>query len=720
MTDLLFEIGTEEIPASYIDPALNQMKTLFTEQVKKQRLEVHSIYSTGTPRRLTLFVQGLPQKQESVTEEVQGPSAAVAFNKTGNPTKAGLGFAKSQGVDIKDLQIRKTPKGEYCFAIKKIEGHETLHILPDILSAIIKNISFPKSMKWKGSDLFFARPIRSLLALFGDQVVPVEINGIKAGKFVFGHPFLSGQRIEISQADWELYKRLLKQEHVVVVMTERREALKAKIMHLMSPHGAAIDDEELLDEVTNLVEYPNAIECSFDEEFLDIPADVIETAMKEHQRYFPIRKKEGKLLNKFIAVLNRNESNANTTIKGNERVLKARLSDARFFWKEDRKTPLIKRVEGLKNLVFLEKLGNYFDRTSRIIKLSKYISTRLALSHEEIELVKRAAELCKADLLTQMVGEFPSLQGIMGREYAEWDGEEKPVAIAIAEHYMPRYATDNIPPSRIGAIVGLADKFDTISSCFALDLIPTGSQDPYSLRRHTYGIIRIIEEHGFALDIGEILYTTLDLLPVFEQKAESRCHPAILDKLAPKIKEFFKDRLFQINIERGYRYDLVNAVLNAGIGFDDIHNFSQRLKVISLISQEKWWPDLVTVVERTFNIGKKANSSGAVNEGIFTESEERELWKTYKDNEANINNMTDKKRYEEASEKYCNVFAKPVHAFFDKVFVNVEDEKIRNNRLSLMKKINELYSQKIADLSQIAMPNDKSSFNLSINITDRK
>jgi len=707
MTDLLFEIGAEEIPAGYIEPALNQMKALFTEQAKKQRLEVHSIYSTGTPRRLTLFVQGLPQKQESVMEEVQGPSAAVAFDKAENPTKAGLGFAKSQGVDIKDLQTKKTPKGEYCFAIKKIEGHGTLHILPDIVTAVIRNISFPKSMKWKRNGLFFARPIRSLLALFGDQVVPVEINGIKADRFIFGHPFLSGQKIEISEANWELYKKLLKQEHVVVDITERRETLRTKITQLMAPYGATIDDEELLDEVTNLVEYPNAIECSFDEEFLDIPADVIETAMKEHQRYFPIRKKEGKLLNKFIAVLNRNESNADTAIRGNERVLKARLSDARFFWKEDRKTPLIKRVEDLKNLAFLEKLGNYFDRTNRILKLSKYLSTQLMLPHEEIELVKRAAELCKADLLTQMVGEFPSLQGIMGRGYAEWDGEEKSVAIAIAEHYMPRYATDNIPTSRIGAIVGLADKFDTISSCFALDLIPTGSQDPYSLRRHTYGIIRIIEEHGFALDIKEILYTSLDLLPMFEQKTDSHYHPVILDKLVPKIKDFFKDRLFQINIERGYRYDLVNAALKAGIGFDDIHNFSQRLKVVSHISQEKWWHDLVTVVERTFNIGKKANSSGAVNEGIFTEPEERELWKTYKDNEANINNMTDKKRYEEASEKYCNIFAKPVHAFFDRVFVNVEDGNVRNNRLSLMKKINELYSQKIADLSEIVMPNDK-------------
>ena len=443
-----------------------------------------------------------------------------------------------------------------------------------------------------------------------------------------------------------IIQKLLKQEHVVVDITERRETLRTKITQLMAPYGATIDDEELLDEVTNLVEYPNAIECSFDEEFLDIPADVIETAMKEHQRYFPIKKRGGKLLNKFIAVLNRNESNANTTIRGNERVLKARLSDARFFWKEDRKTPLIKRVENLKTLAFLEKLGNYYDRTNRIIKLSKYISEILIAIDNlpvNIEFVKRAAELCKADLLTQMVGEFPSLQGIMGRRYAEWDGEEKPVAIAISEHYMPRYATDNIPASRIGAIVGLADKFDTISSCFALDLIPTGSQDPYSLRRHAYGIIRIIEEHGFTLDIKEILYTSLDLLPMFEQKHDLHYHPVILDKLVPRIKDFLKDRLFQINIERGYRYDLVNAVLNAGVGFDDIHNFSQRLKVVSHISQEKWWPDLVTVVERTFNIGKKAQCGGAVDKSLFTEAEEYELWVVYHKNRDKIQTLIDEK-----------------------------------------------------------------------------
>ncbi len=715
MTDLLFEIGVEEIPAGYITPALNHIKASFTAQAKKHRIEIHAAHCAGTPRRLVLFVIGLPQKQESITEEIQGPSAAIAFDKAGNLTKAGQGFARSQGIEASSLQTRKTPKGEYCFAVKQRDGCETMQILPEILAEIIKSTPFPKSMKWKGNSLFFARPIRSLLALFGDGVVPLEINGIKTGRSVFGHPFLSGKKIEIPRADWDLYKQLLAREKVVVDMDERRQTLRTKITQLMAPYGAAIDDEELLEEVTNLVEYPNAIECGFAEEFLDIPADVIETAMKEHQRYFPIRKKDGRLFNKFIAVLNRDEGSARTTIQGNERVLKARLSDARFFWEEDRKTPLENRVEDLKNLVFLEKLGNYYDRTERIVGISDYLLHQLVrfnslhYDQEYANFVKRAARLCKADLVTQMVGEFPSLQGIMGREYAKWHHEKPAVAEAIAEHYMPRFAADNIPKSTIGAIVGLADKLDTISSCFALGLVPTGSQDPYSLRRHAYGIIRIIEEHKFTLSLKEAFSVALYRLPMYQKKTDTDYFPVIHDTLVPNIKGFFKDRLFQITIERGYRYDLVNAVLNAGVDFDDVCDFSKRIKAISGVSKEPWWPELVTAVERTFNIGKKAASGGLFNETLLVEPEERTLWDVYKKHEAEIRTLIDEKRYEDASEAYCNAFSRPVHAFFDKVFVNVDDERVRNNRLLMLKHINELYSKKVADLSQIVMPNEKSS-----------
>ncbi|MBM4055019.1 MAG: glycine--tRNA ligase subunit beta [Planctomycetes bacterium] len=701
MTDLLLEIGTEEIPAGYITPSLNQIKTLLEERFKHFRLAFQSIYCTGTPRRLVAFIKGLPEEQESISEEVQGPSASIAFDKEGNLTKAGLGFAKSQGIESSALKTKKTAKGEYCIAMKQITGEKTLYLLPGMLEEIIKKISFPKSMKWKSNNLFFARPIRSILALFGNKIVPLKINDITAGKSFSGHPFLSGKKIELSTADWNQYKQLLKQEKVIVDMAERRNILKEKITQLMKPHGATLDDESLLDEVTNLVEYPNAITCQFDENFLDIPDIVIETAMKEHQRYFPIKKSNGKLIEKFVVALNRDESNESSPIQGNERVLKARLYDARFFWKEDKKIPLQRRVEDLKQLVFLEKLGNYHDRTNRIVSLTVYLSHQLIrfnyphFSINTIATAKRAALLCKADLLTLMVGEFPSLQGIMGKEYAAWEGEDSAVAIAIEEHYMPRFATDNIPSSIIGAIVGLADKFDTISSCFALGLLPTGSQDPYSLRRHAYGIIRIIEEHGFNLELKEALAQSLSLQPPFPQKKDN--------EIISDIKGFFKDRLFQMNIEKGYRYDLVNASLNAGVGFDDIYDYLQRLKDVSLLSKEKYWPELVSVVERTFNIGKKVNSHGSVNERYLSEKEEQKLWEVYNCNKDKIGQLITDKKYVEASFSYYEAFAEPVHIFFDKVFVNVDDKEIRNNRLLLIKKINELYSEKIADLSQIVM-----------------
>jgi len=709
MGDLLLEIGTEEIPASYITPALNQIKSLFEERTRKHLLSSHSVYSTGTPRKLIMLAKGLPLKQESTTEEIRGPASSVAFDNNGIPTKAGLGFAHSAGVNVQDLIIKETGKGKYCFATKKTEGQETFKVLPNILTDVIKHISFPKSMKWKGNGLYFARPIRSLLALFGNEIVPLEINGIPAQRFTFGHPFLSKKIIEIPKADWELYKQLLRREKVIVDMTERREILKVEIIKLLNKYNARFNEEELLDEVTNLVEYPHAVMGNFDEDFLNLPDIVIETAMKEHQRYFPVKKPDGTLIGKFIVVLNRDEKNAHIPVQGNERVLNARLYDAKFFWKEDRKTPLEKRVDTLKNLTFLEKLGNYYDRTNRIVKIAHIIAHELVnaniLTLEEDAFIKRAALLCKADLQTQMVNEFPSLQGIMGMEYAKWDGEEHSVALAIGEHYMPRFATDAIPSSKIGSVVGLADKFDMISSCFALNLLPTGSQDPYSLRRHAYGIIRIIEENEFPLDIEKIIRNSLLFIPMFQEKHNQ---DIIYDKLIPLIKGFFMDKLYQINIERGYRHDVVNAVLNAnsGDGYNDIHDFALRLKTISHISEKPYWPELVTLVERTYNIGKNAHDSGSINESLFKEQEEYTLWDVYKKNEADIKKLINEKKYEEASYLYYKAFSVPVHTFFDKVFVNVKEKDIRMNRLLLLRRINELYSQYIAHLSDIIITNE--------------
>ncbi len=693
MPNLLFEIGTEEIPASYIEPALKQMEALLEDLLKKNRMGFKKIITAGTPRRLTVFAADVPEKQESVVQEIIGPSAKIAFDPSGQPTKAAIGFAKSQGVDVKALKTKETPRGDYCVAVKTFEGQETSKLLPEILTLIVKSITFPKTMKWKNGGIYFSRPIRTLLALFGTEILDIKLNGVRAGRATSGHPFLSGRTIEIESADYEQYKLKLKEEKVIVDIAERRAILKDKVNELLSVYGSQLDDEELLEEVTNLVEYPYAIEGSYEEPYLSVPAEVVVAAMKEHQRYFPVTDRDGKLLPKFIVVANRNERSAEKVREGNQNVLKARLADAKFFWEEDKRIPLWSRIDGLKNVIFQEKLGSYYDRTQRIVQLSKFVAQNLSLSSEKIEMVEKAAQLCKADLLTAMVGEFPTLQGIMGREYAKQEGESTEVATAIAEHYLPRYSGDKLPGTETGMVVSIADKFDTIVGCFSAGLIPSGSQDPYALRRQASGIIRIIETHSLHLSLKETIEKCLSLLPPFIDTDTAT---------DTKVMDFFRDRLYQTHLEQGYRYDIINAVMaSASGGFDDVADIQKRLKVISHLSTESLWPGLVKLVERTYNIGKNADVEGNVDEKFLTEVQEQALWKTYLKHKDEILSLVQAKEYEKASRQYHNAFAQPVHIFFEKVFVNVEDENIRNNRILLSKKINELFSKGIADLSKI-------------------
>lgn len=721
MPNLLFEIGTEEIPAGYIQPSLRQMKSSLSDRLKGSRLHFKEVYATATPRRLTIFVEGLDDKQESAIKEMPGPSYNIAYDANGEPTDAAKGFARSQAIDVKALVVKETKKGRYCYAIKTIEGLETIKLLPEILIWLIKTIDFPKKMIWHGKDIAFARPIRSLAALFGPDLIDFELNGIRTGRIVRGHPFLSspeipgiGKAIELEDADLFTYKQRLFEEKVIVDINERRNLLLEKINKIMARYNSRFYDDDLLDELTNLVEYPEAIECSFEGSFLDIPAEVTIAAMKGHQRYCPVINEEGKLLPKFIAVVNMDERDAERAREGNERVLRARLADARFFLEEDKKISLYKRTEGLKDVMFHERLGSYMDRTNRIVGLSSFIAQELGAStnrnksllegkgeerHLLIEDVKRAAYLCKADLTTSMVGEFPELQGIMGRIYSASSGEDKEVSTAIEDHYLPRYANDRLPETEIGAIISLADRFDMVSGCFSIGLIPTGSQDPYGLRRSVQAIIRIIEYKRLLLSIKDVVTNSLSLLAEHGAGCGVNTH----DDTLKQILEFFKDRIYQTYIERGYKYDLINAVLASG--FDDLIDLSERMQTLSQLSGEALWPDLVTVVERTFNIGKKEVIEGGVNNSLLIEPEEKALWKIYEDNRDKIRSLIDKKDYRGASLSFSKVFAGPVHNFFDKVFVNVEDDRLRNNRQRMLKQINELYSNRIADLSKIVVDN---------------
>jgi len=690
MSNLLLEIGTEEIPAGYIAPALKQMKDLFAEQVKKNRISFDGMHTTGTPRRLVLLTSGLPQRQEDIVQEVKGPSAKVAFDENGKPTKAAIGFAGSQGVKAEDMKVVDTSNGKYCFAVKEIEGRRIFDLLPEILTSIITSIAFPKSMRWKADKLYFARPIRTIMALFDKDVINLELNGIKADRKTNGHQFLSDKVIDIQSADYDSYKEMLNSENVIVEIDERREVIRKAINSILSVYDSTLDDEALLEEVTNLVEFPGAVKCSFDKGYLAIPSEVIETAMKDHQRYFPVKDKDGKLLPEFIVITDRDSGDGEIIRKGNERVLRARLADANFFWDEDKKISLHERVKDLESLVFHEDIGSYLNREERIGEMAHFIAEMLNFSPDKLELVKLASSLCKTDLLTEMVGEFPKLQGIMGREYALAQGEDEEVARSIEEHYLPRYADDVLPETEIGTVLSLADKFDIIASCFSAGLIPTGSQDPYALRRQAQGIIRILETKELDVSLKKMFEKSLSSLTDINPES---------GKVYGQIMDFFKDRVYNIYLERGYRYDIVESVMKSG--FDNISDFVCRLEVVTRIAETPIWQNLVEVVERTFNIGKNCTIQGEVNEELLKEEEERALWAVYKKENEGLLQYVPQGKYEELSIAYNDAFAKPVHNFFDKVFVNVEDEKIKNNRLLLVKKVNEIYVENIANLAFI-------------------
>ena len=703
MQNLLFEIGTEELPAGYIRPALKQMESAITTKLQETNLIFNNISTAGTPRRLTIFVDEIAERQENIEEEVLGPSCKIAFDDNNNPTNAGKGFAKSQGVNIEDLKVKETKKGKYCYVIKKQEGEKTGNLLPEILKWLTKSIDFPKRMVWNERDVTFARPIRSFTALFGSELINFQLNGIKSSNTIKGNPYISsketygtGKTLELKNADFATYKQALLNENVIVDFNERKTALKEKSSAILNKYNAGFDDEELLDELTNLVEFPTAIECSFEESFLDLPDEVIIAAMKGHQKFCPVIDQNGKLHAKFVSVLNKAEKGAENVRDGNERVLRARLADASFFLAEDKKIPLYNRVENLKGMTFHGKLGNYLERTNRIVDLSAFIAEKIGLTPDLINDAKRAAYLCKADLITAMVGELPELQGTMGREYAINSGEPENIAYAIEEHYLPRFANDKLPETEIGTVVSLADKFDMVSGCFKIGLIPSGSQDPFALRRSVQGIIRIIEKTQFKISIDEIVRYALTLFPDQRQDNED-------NKISPinQIAGFVKDRLKQTFTDRGYRYDLINAVI--ATDFNDICALNNRLHNIAEISNEDYWNDLVSLVERTFNISKNLVKETEIDETIMNEPEEKDLWQTFRENEKKIKSLIKNKDYKNASITYQKAFTKPVHTFFDKVFVNVDDEDVKNNRLSILRKINQLYSSNIADLSKVVI-----------------
>lgn len=726
MSDFLLELGTEEIPAGYIQPALLQGAAFLKGYLDEHHLAYQDIKIYSTPRRMVFSVAGLPDKQADINKELAGPPCSVSFDKDNKPTPAYFGFIKKYNLKESDVKTKDTPKGKACYASVLVKGEKSEKILAEAVPGLVKSLPFPKSMWWEEKALTFARPLRYILACLGTKTLKVTIPGVASGNKTFGHPFLAPKAIVIKSADFTRYQSALRQVKVIVDPAERRALIAKDIQKALDKYNAVCDEPELLDEVTNLVEYPVAVECQFDESYLKLPAPVIESAMKSHQRYFPLKDRAGKLLNRFITVSN---ITANKEIKeGNERVIKARLSDALFFWEQDKKTPLEEYAKRLESIAFLGKLGTMKEKSSRLSNSASFIAT--SSGYESPKTIGLASDLCKADLLTGMVGEFPDLQGIMGYEYHKY--KEADVATAIKEHYQPRFAGDKLPGSPAGIYLSLAEKLDNLLAAFSLAQKPTGSSDPYGLRRQALGIINIIIENklrDFSFDNAWEFFFGV-FAPSIKQYAPevAKAYPGVKDlyekiaqtgeipdnykkSLKGELDRFIDARFYQLLVEEiGIDSNIYNAVIwPTGCQEPQINKlYGSYVRVITLqkLSKESFWNELVEIVERTYNISKSIHDViPNIDKSLLKEEAEIELHRLYEENNGAIQKLITNEKYEEASRMYHQVFAKPAHTFFEKVFVNVtgdeEKNRIRNNRLTLLKRINQLYSSGIADLSRI-------------------
>ncbi|MGE5329416.1 MAG: glycine--tRNA ligase subunit beta [Deltaproteobacteria bacterium] len=688
---LLFEIGTEEIPAKFMPDTLDQLKKTGENKLKEYRIKFTDLKALGTPRRLVLIVEGVEEKQDSINQVVKGPAKRIAYDENGNLSKAVQGFMKSQGVTEKDLITDKVGDVEYIFAKKFEEGKETKAVLADILPEIITSLNFPKSMRWRDYSIKFARPIRWLTAVFDNEAIGFSIEGAASSNVSRGHRTLSNRDIIINSAD--KYLKVMADNYVIVEQEERKKAIISQIKALAeSKNGKVLIDEELLEEVIYLVEYPTALMGSFEKEFLNLIKEAIITPMKEHQRYFPVVDAEGNLMPYFITVRNGGKESLDIVKQGNERVLRARLKDAQFFYNEDMKEKLEARVEKLKVVVYQEKLGTIFEKVERIIGLAEVIGKNIGMDINKVKKLSRAGLLCKADLETAMVGEFDELQGIMGREYALKNGEDPEVAEAIYSHYLPRFSGDEIPKDIFGQIISIADKMDSIVGSFGIGVQPTGSQDPYGLRRQALGIISILNDSDLNVDIENIISNSIRLL---EEKVS--VEPKEIEK---QVAGFFRQRLKVILIDKGYRYDMVDAVLENSIL--NIKDIIDRVSAITTIreNEEQRFAELLTVLNRVYNLALKAEKTNVeVEVNKFENKYEQELFKVIAKVKVDVEKNIKGKLYNMAVKSLYDMI-NPINEFFDNNMIIVENVEIRNNRLAMLLQIKEI-ANKVCDFTKI-------------------
>jgi len=677
--NLLLEIGTEEIPAHFMPGILAQIKKAAEEKFAQLRIACENVRAVGTPRRIALMISGAAEKQADKDTKSKGPSVQAAFDAAGQPTKAAAGFARSKKVAVQDL----VAKDGYVYARVHEAGLPTVELLQKALPELILNLSFPKNMRWGDLDAKFVRPVKWVAALFGEDVVPFTVFNVRSGRTTRGHRFLS--RGEVSIASASDYESVMREHFVMVDPAARSEEIRRQIEELAALKGGRAEiTADLLEEVTFLVEYPTALCGAFEEKYLQLPPEAVITPMREHQRYFPVKDAAGRLLPLFITVRNGGREHLDTVQHGNERVLRARLADAQFFFEEDCKVKLIDRLEKLKTVVFQEGMGSIYDKANRLVELSEFL--RQTVQKGDAAVIKRAALLAKTDLVTGMVCEFTELQGIMGRAYALLNGEPKSAAEAIYEHYLPRFAGDALPQTDEGRLIGIADKIDNIIATFSRGLVPTGSQDPYALRRQALGIVNILLDAKYTLSLQTLARREMDLLRIEDEEKRN--------ETLRNIKEFFNLRIKNVLTDEAVRYDVIDAVLSGDT--DDLYGVYLKAHALDSLLRERDLTKDIQAFVRAGNLAKKTAPS-PVEPALFTAREEAALYEAYKDVAQKA--AAAGRDYKRVVEIFTEL-TKTIDVFFDKVMVMDKDEKIKNNRLALLANVTALICQ-VADFSKI-------------------
>lgn len=675
--DLLLEIGLEEMPAHVVTPSRIQLEEKVIKFLDEHHLDYETVQSFATPRRLAVKVTAIPEKQADVEEEVKGPAKKIALDAEGNWSKAAQGFVRGQGVTTEDIVFKELNGVEYVYVTKFTKGQSAKEVLTK-LNDVITSLTFPVTMHWANYDFEYIRPIHWIVALLDDEVIPFNVLDVTTGQTSRGHRFL-GDDVTFQHANE--YETKLKEQFVVVQPNERKQMIVDQANALAAEKNWQLAlDEELLEEVTNLVEYPTAFVGSFDEKYLSVPDEVLVTSMKEHQRYFEVRNDQGLLMPHFIAVRNGDNVHLENVIKGNEKVLIARLEDAEFFYNEDKKLTIEACVEKLKNVTFHEKIGSIYEKMQRVALIAQIIGRKVGLSEDELEDLKRASEIYKFDLVTNMVGEFPELQGIMGEKYALLQGEKPAVATAIREHYLPTSSEGELPETAIGAVLALADKLDSVFSFFSVGMIPTGSNDPYALRRQTYGVIRIIEDKGWTFPLVQ-LQTEVD--EAVNQDVEK--YGVLLNEGQAEVVEFVKARLRQLLMTKNVRHDIIDAVVSAEQA--DLSKLFASANILKSRFEDQDFKPSMEALTRVINLAKKGQELlGDTEEGIdpslFENKAEKELYQAVNDLSEAFATRTIAENYE------ALVNLRPlIDAYFNETMVIVEDEKVKQNRLKQLMQI---------------------------------